>query len=239
MIFPPFVPSLEDNFNLESSSSPSTPGTPSEISDQVLSIGFPQAMQLTWTNSSSTMALFISEPGSSVLYAALMPRGLQGPVYLYPGSEFAGDAIASCNKSGERFTFQLPGVPSCSISSNQVTMSFHRSRSNPRYNFSMRVEHEGSRRTESFEWRVSSQAQSGLYTTVWELISLGRSSKSSSHRPRSSEVVAMVYENNESSMQRSGGFQFSGRPTTSYMGYHWSLMALMSGIAVWQHASSG
>lgn len=103
----------------------------------------------------------------------------------------------------------------------------------------MRVEHEGSRRTESFEWRVSSQAQSGLYTTVWELISLGRSSKSSSHRPRSSEVVAMVYENNESSMQRSGGFQFSGRPTTSYMGYHWTLMALMSGIAVWQHASSG
>lgn len=103
----------------------------------------------------------------------------------------------------------------------------------------MRVEHEGSRRTESFEWRVSSQAQSGLYTTVWELISLGRSSKSSSHRPRSSEVVAMVYENNESSMQRSGGFQFSGRSTTSYMGYHWTLMALMSGIAVWQHASSG
>jgi hypothetical protein len=196
-------------------------------------------MQLTWTNSSSTMALFISEPGSSVLYAALMPRGWQSPVYLYPGSDFAGDSMASCNKSGERFTFQLPGVPSYNISSNQVTMSFHRSRSNPRYSFSMRVEHEGSRRTESFEWRVSGEAQSGMYSTVWQLVSLGRTSKSSSHRPRSSEVVAMIYEENASSIQRSGGFQFLGRSTTAYMGYHFTLMALMSGITVLQYASTG
>ncbi|KAI1059367.1 hypothetical protein LB507_003952 [Fusarium sp. FIESC RH6] len=236
MIFPPFVPSLSEAYNFESG--PSTPGTPSEISDEVLSVGFPQSMQLTWTTSSSAMALFISEPGSSVIYAALMPRGWQGPSYLYPGSTFAGDAMVSCNRSGERFTFQLPAVPSYSISANEVTMSFHRSRSNPRYSFSMRVEHEGSRRTESFEWRASSETQSGMYSMVWQLISLGRTSKSSSSRPKSAEVVAMIYEVSPTSVQRSGGFQFLGRSTSNYMGYHWMLMAVTSGIAVLQHASS-
>ncbi|KAL4728933.1 hypothetical protein ACLX1H_003339 [Fusarium chlamydosporum] len=108
-MFPPFVPSTQEAHSLGGDSGPSTPGTPSEISDQVLSIGFPQAMQLTWTTSSSTMALFISEPGSTVLYAALMPRGWQGPAYLYPGSDIIGDSMASCSRSGQEFVFHLPG----------------------------------------------------------------------------------------------------------------------------------
>ncbi|KAH7260916.1 uncharacterized protein BKA55DRAFT_504451 [Fusarium redolens] len=238
MIFPAFVANLEDIYNTSSSSSSAGP---SEISDQVVEIGFPQIMQLTWTPSPSTMALFISETGSYTLYAACMPRGWQGPTYLFPGSSVAGDPISSAIRSGDGFIFQLPGIPSCNTPSNQVTMTYHRSRSNPRYSFSMRVEHGGGRRTESFEWRVSAEAQSSTYSLVWELVSLGRTSKSGSHRSRSSEVVAMIHEDNVSSVsvsvQRSGGFQFLGRATTGSMGYHWTVMALMSSIAILQDTS--
>ncbi|EXK80569.1 hypothetical protein FOQG_14924 [Fusarium oxysporum f. sp. raphani 54005] len=237
MIFPAFVANLEDIYANSSSSS----GGPYEISDQVVEIGFPQIMQFTWTPSSSTMALFISEPGSHTTYAACMPRGWQGPTYLFPGSSVAGDPISSGLRSGDGFIFQLPGIPSYNTPSSQVTMTYHRSRSNPRYSFSMRVEHGGSRRTESFEWRISSEARSSAYSMVWELVSLGRTSKSDSHRSRSYEVVAMIHEDNtlsgSVSVQRSGGFQFLGRATTGSMGYHWTVTALMSSVAILQNAS--
>ncbi|EXL58536.1 hypothetical protein FOCG_02048 [Fusarium oxysporum f. sp. radicis-lycopersici 26381] len=237
MIFPAFVANLEDTYANSSSSS----GGPYEISDQVVEIGFPQIMQFTWTTSSSTMALFISEPGSHTKYAACMPRGWQGPTYLFPGSSVAGDPISSGLRSGDGFIFQLPGIPSYNTPSSQVTMTYHRSRSNPRYSFSMRVEHGGSRRTESFEWRISSEARSSAYSMVWELVSLGRTSKSDSHRSRSYEVVAMIHEDNtlsgSVSVQRSGGFQFLGRATTGSMGYHWTVTALMSSVAILQNAN--
>lgn len=105
----------------------------------------------------------------------------------------------------------------------------------------MRVEHGGSRRTESFEWRISSEARSSAYSMVWELVSLGRTSKSDSHRSRSYEVVAIIHEDNtlsgSGSVQRSGGFQFLGRATTGSMGYHWTVTALMSSVAILQNAS--
>ncbi|KAF5717693.1 hypothetical protein FMUND_5639 [Fusarium mundagurra] len=237
MIFPAFVANLEDIYANSSSSS----GGTYQISDQVVDIGFPQIMQLTWTPSPSTMALFISEPGSHTLYAVCMPRGWQGPTYLFPGSSVAGDPISSGIRSSDGFIFQLPGIPSYNTPSGQVTVTYHRSRSNPRYSFSMRVEHGGSRRTESFEWRVSSEAQRGAYSMVWELVSLGRTNKSSSTRSRSSEVVAMIHEDNNASgsasAQRSGGFQFLGRATTGSMGYHWTVMALMSSVAILQNNS--
>ncbi|KAF4965652.1 hypothetical protein FSARC_6590 [Fusarium sarcochroum] len=244
MIFPPFVPTLQDIYSADVASNSSTPESSSEISDQIAGIGFPQAMQLTWMHSTSTMALFISGQDSLALYAACMPRGWQGPTYLYPGSSFVGDPMSSGTWAGDRFIFQLPGVPSYDISAQEITMAYQRSRSNPRYNFSMRVENEGSRRTESFEWRHSTAAQSSAYGMVWELVSLGRTSKSSSRHRNSdrSEIVAIIYEENLSSMspsmQRVGGFQFAGRAVTTYMGYHWTLMALMSGIAVLQHATA-
>ncbi|KAJ4266099.1 hypothetical protein NW762_004077 [Fusarium torreyae] len=244
MIFPPFVPTLQDLYNADLASTSLTTEGLSVISDQVAGVGFPQAMQLTWMHSTSTMALFISGHDSQALYATCMPRGQQGPTYLYPGSSFVGDPICSGNRSGERFVFQLPGIPSYDISPQEITMAHHRSRSNPRFQFSMRVESDGSRRTESFQWRPSSEAQSSAYGMVWELVSLGRTSKSSSrHNSGTSEVVAIVYEENLSSMSpsihRAGEFQFVGRATTTYMGYHWALMALMSGIAALQHASRG
>ncbi|SPJ79990.1 uncharacterized protein FTOL_08381 [Fusarium torulosum] len=243
MIFPPFVSSLEEPFSVGmASGNPSSSDTP-EISEQVMAIGFPQTIHLTWTQSTSTMALFLSDESLQTLYAALMPRGWQGPIYLFPGSTFVGDAISSSDRSGDHFVFQLPGVPSYQISPDEITMSYHRSRSNPRYTFSMRVEGEGGRRTEAFEWRVSGEAQNSAYSMVWELVSLGRTNKPSSYRPRSSDVVAIVHEESmsgmPSSMQRVGGFQFIGRSITTYMGYHWTLMAVMSGISVLKHASRG
>ncbi|KAF5572268.1 hypothetical protein FPCIR_14324 [Fusarium pseudocircinatum] len=237
MIFPAFVANLEDVY---ANSSPSS-GSSYQISDQVVDIGFPQIMQLTWTPSPSTMALFISEPSSHTIYAICMPRGWQGPTYLFPGSSVAGDPISSGIRSSDGFIFQLPGIPSYNTPSDQVTMTYHRSRSNPRFSFSMRVEHGGSRRTESFEWRISSEAQRSAYSMVWELVSLGRTSKSSSTRSRSSEVVAMIHEHNTASAsvpaQRSGGFQFLGRATTGSMGYHWTVTALMSSVAILQDTS--
>ncbi|PNP85989.1 hypothetical protein FNYG_01045 [Fusarium nygamai] len=237
MIFPAFVANLEDVYANSSSSS----GGSYQISDQVVDIGFPQIMQLTWTPSPSTMALFISEPGSYTIYAVCIPRGWQGPTYLFPGSSVAGDPISSGIRSSDGFVFQLPGIPSYNTPSDQVTMTYHRSRSNPRYSFSMRVEHGGSRRTESFEWRVSSEAQRGAYSMVWELLSLGRASKSSSTRSRSAEVVAMIHEDNTASgsvsAQRSGGFQFLGRAATGALGYHWTVTALMSSVAILQDTS--
>ncbi|KAG5758726.1 hypothetical protein H9Q72_013136 [Fusarium xylarioides] len=237
MIFPAFVANLEDIY---ANSSPGSGGT-YQISDQVVDIGFPQIMQLTWTPSPSTMALFISEPGSHTLYAVCMPRGWQGPTYLFPGSSVAGDPISSGIGSSEGFTFQLPGIPSYNTPAGQVTMTYHHSRSNPRYSFSMRVEHGGSRRTESFEWRISSEAQTGAYSMVWELVSLGRTSKSSSNRSRNSEVVAMIHEDNTTSgsvsAKRSGGFQFLGRAATGSIGYHWTVTALMSSVAILQNNS--
>ncbi|KAF5563201.1 hypothetical protein FPHYL_5300 [Fusarium phyllophilum] len=237
MIFPAFVANLEDIY----ASSSSSPGGTYQISDPVVDIGFPQIMQLTWTPSPSTMALFISELGPHTLYAVCMPRGWQGPTYLFPGSSVAGDPISSGIRSSDGFTFQLPGIPSYNTPSSQVTMTYHRSRSNPRYSFSMRVEHGGSRRTESFEWRISSEALRGAYSMVWELVSLGRTSKSSSSRSRSSEVVAMIHENNIASgsvsAKRSGGFQFLGRAATGSMGYHWTVTALMSSVAILQNNS--
>ncbi|KAF5688087.1 hypothetical protein FCIRC_2061 [Fusarium circinatum] len=237
MIFPAFVANLEDTYANSSSGSEG----PYQISDQVVDIGFPQIMRLTWTPSPSTMALFISEPGAHTIYAACMPRGWQGPTYLFPGSSIAGDPISSGIRSSDGFIFQLPGIPSCNTPSGQVTMSYHRSRSNPRYSFSMRVEHGASRRTESFEWRISSEAQRTAYSMVWELVSLGRTSKSGSNRSRSSEVVAMIHEDNTASGpasgQRSGGFQFLGRATTGSMGYHWTVTALMSSVVILQNTS--
>ncbi|CAJ0548605.1 Ff.00g022180.m01.CDS01 [Fusarium sp. VM40] len=241
MIFPPFVSSLEDVYSVDTASgNPSSSDAPG-ISEQVMAAGFPQTMHLTWTQSTSTMALFLSDESSQTLYAALMPRGWQGPTYLFPGSTFIGDAICSSNGSGNDFVFQLPGVPSYQIPSDEITMSYHRSRSNPRFSFSMKVESEEGRKTEAFEWRVSGGAQNSAYSMVWELVSLGRTNKSSSHRPRSSDVVAMVHEESmpgmSSSMQIVGGFQFLGRSMTTYMGYHWTVVAVMSGISVLKHAS--
>ncbi|KAM0214808.1 hypothetical protein ACHAPQ_007624 [Fusarium lateritium] len=187
------------------------------------------------------MALFLSDESSETLYAALMPRGWQGPTYLFPGSTFVGDAISSSSKSGDDFVFQLPGIPSYQISPDEITMTYHRSRSNPRYTFSLRVENERGKRTEAFEWRVSGEAQSSAYSRVWELVSLGRTNKPSSHRARSGEIVAMVHQDSiggtSSSLERTGGFQFLGRAIMTYLGYHWTLMAVMSGIAVLKHAS--
>ncbi|KAF5021116.1 hypothetical protein F66182_6816 [Fusarium sp. NRRL 66182] len=243
MIFPPFVPSLQDLYNADIAGGSSNTTVPSEISNQIADIGFPQTMQLTWMHSSSTMALFISEDGSNALYSACMPRGWRGPIYLYPGASFVGDPMSSGDRSGDRFVFQLPAVPNYGISCHEITMAYERSRSSPRYKFSIRVEAEGGRRTESFEWRPSAQAQSSAYGMVWELVSLGRTSRSSSHRQRSSETVAVIYEENvppmSPSVHRVGGFQFLGRSTTVYMGYHWTVMALMSGVVVLQHASRG
>ncbi|KAH7239287.1 hypothetical protein BKA59DRAFT_458605 [Fusarium tricinctum] len=241
MIFPPFVSSLDEVYSVEMASGNPSSSDASEISEQVMAAGFPQTMHLTWTQSTSTMALFLSDESSQTLYAALMPRGWQGPTYLFPGTTFVGDAISSSNRSGNDFVFQLPSVPSYQISPDEITMSYHRSRSNPRYTFSIKVEGEGGRRTEAFEWRVSGETQNSAYSMVWELVSLGRTSKSSSHRPRSSDVVAMVHEENISGMpsstQKVGGFQFLGRSITTYMGYHWTLVAVMSGISVLKHAS--
>lgn len=237
MIFPAFVANLEDIYSSSSSSS----GGPYQISDQIVDIGFPQIMQLTWTPSPSTMALFISEPGSHTLYAVCMPRGWQGPTYLFPGSSVTGHPISSGIRSSDGLTFQLPGIPSYNTPSSQVTMTYHRSHSNPRYSFSMSVEHGASRRTESFEWRISSETQRSAYSMVWQLVSLGRTSRSSSTRSRSSEVVAMIHEDNtasgSASAQRSGGFQFLGRAATGSMGYHWTVTALMSSVAILQDTS--
>lgn len=241
MIFPPFVSSLEETYSVGMASGNPSSSDTSEISEEVMAVGFPQTMHLSWTQSTSTMALFLSDESSQTLYAALMPRGWQGPTFLFPGSTFFGDAICSSNRSGNDFVFQLPGVSSYQISPDEITMSYHHSRSNPRYTFSMKVEDEEGRRTEIFEWRVSGEAQNHAYSMVWELVSLGRMNKSSSHRPRSSDVIAMVHEESmsgiPSSTQRVGGFQFLGRSMTTYMGYHWTLVAVMSGISVLKHAS--
>ncbi|WZH41955.1 uncharacterized protein QYS62_002921 [Fusarium acuminatum] len=164
MIFPPFVSSLDEVYSVEMASGNPSSSDASEISEQVMAAGFPQTMHLTWTQSTSTMALFLSDESSQTLYAALMPRGWQGPTYLFPGTTFVGDAISSSNRSGNDFVFQLPSVPSYQISPDEITMSYHRSRSNPRYTFSIKVEGEGGRRTEAFEWLVSGETQNSAYS---------------------------------------------------------------------------
>ncbi|KAL2671389.1 hypothetical protein Neosp_013975 [[Neocosmospora] mangrovei] len=258
MLFPLFVPTLQDPYSLGEGSW--RPDSPIEIPHEVALMGLPQNIQFTWMNSSSRMVLHIAAPGSSALYSADMPQGWNGPTILYAGSRVQGSPMLYVERSGHESTFHLPGVPSCGIMPCQIVLQCEYANPATWFRFTMVVGDGTNNHFETFEWRRSTKSAG-----KWKLTRLGPGGEedmsqqwypspygqeyygspaateggSSSRK----ETVAILSEEKPSSRSnhrsKVGGFQFKGSGATSELGYHWALMAAMSGILILQLIGAG
>ncbi|KAM0438616.1 hypothetical protein ACHAPT_001368 [Fusarium lateritium] len=212
-------------------------------------------------NSSSRMVLHISPAGSTALYSADMPQGWDGSIILYAGNRVQGSPMLYVERAGRESTFHLPGVPTCGIMPCQIVMQCEYAEPVTWFRFTMVVGDGTNNHFESFEWRRSTKSAG-----KWKLVRLGPSAEddmsqqwyASSYgqdyygspaatdggsRSSSKETVAILSEEKSSSRSSSrskvGGFQFKGAGATSELGYHWSLMAAMSGIVILQLIGAG
>ncbi|RMJ06610.1 hypothetical protein CDV36_013793 [Fusarium kuroshium] len=257
MLFPLFVPTLQDPYSLGEGSW--RPDSPIEIPHEVALMGLPQNIQFTWMNSSSRMVLHIAQPGSSALYSADMPQGWNGPTILYAGSRVQGNPMLYVERSGHESTFHLPGVPTCGIMPCQIVLQCEYADPVTWFRFTMVVGDGTNNHFETFEWRRSSKSAG-----KWKLTRLGPGAEEDMSQQwypspygqeyygspvatdggsSRKETVAILSEEKASSRSshrsKVGGFQFKGSGATSELGYHWALMATMSGILILQLIGAG
>ncbi|KAF4458292.1 hypothetical protein FALBO_14980 [Fusarium albosuccineum] len=224
MIFPPFVPGQQDVFENMGSGS-QAPAAPLQIPDHIARMGFHLTMDLTWMQSWNKMVLLLSSPGSQASYSVDMPEGWGGPTVLYPDQNAEGAPMTYVDRAVNGFTFYLPAIPSWGVPPSQVAMENQYHHSDTRYQFSMVV---ASGYTESFEWRRAGRREMrslGMSRSGWKLVRL----------TYGNEVVAGFSEEKDLSMPRVGTFSYLGSGSTAELGYHWMLMAVISGIVVFQH----
>ncbi|KPM39417.1 hypothetical protein AK830_g7164 [Neonectria ditissima] len=69
-------------------------------------------------------------------------------------------------------------------------------------------------------------------------VTVRTNSKSASGLPSDAEIVAVLSQGSSHDRSRACKFQYMEGGTTEEMGYHWTLMAAMSGICLWQHQTA-
>ncbi|KAH7140305.1 hypothetical protein B0J13DRAFT_446955 [Dactylonectria estremocensis] len=240
-------------------SSSSKPTKPIEISNKVACKGIPHSFDLVAGESWSHPIFYIAAPGSPARYAISMPEGWGGNTILHPKPSIKGSPMVYARKRHGKFRIYLPGVLSAGIMPCSATMRYE-TQTTEKYCFELMVHHGNSYRNEMFEWRYFEKQDNkgaGATSSGWKLVRLGpkidrdvlppypgRSSRQHDHAPPPAyrkevpsrrEVVAVLSQGSSHNRSRACRFQYLGTGTTEEIGYHWTLMAAMSGLCLWQH----
>ncbi|KAH7129056.1 hypothetical protein EDB81DRAFT_661308 [Dactylonectria macrodidyma] len=244
-------------------SSSSKPTQPIEISNKVACKGIPHSFDLIAGESWSYPSFYIAAPGSLPLYAISMPEGWAGCTILRPKTSIRGSPMVYAKRRHGKFRIYLPGVLSAGIMPCSATMRYE-THTTEKYSFELMVYHGNSYRYEVFEWRYfekEGNRSHGAASSGWKLVRLGPKMEKDvlppypGHAPpqqdhiapppyskeapsRRREVVAVLcHPSQGSSLDKSSAcrFQYMGTGATEEIGYHWTLMAAMSGVCLWQH----
>ncbi|KAF5005388.1 hypothetical protein FDECE_8152 [Fusarium decemcellulare] len=222
--------------------------------------GIPPAIRFTYQNSWTKLvcwtrvSLYLSEPDSEPSYSISFPKGWYGDVILHNGPDPESAPLAQAGRDStwsSDYNISLPAVPDSDFGSGQEILR-HPSGRKGRWWFATRVGHGPEAHVERFEWRRShgSEVKSiGQSRWGWKLVRLGSSKQdeysSDEEAPDErdgftsdgKEVVAVwAGSSTFKSLSGVGELHFRGSGATGELGTLWSLMAIMSCMAIFQKA---
>ncbi|KAK1980677.1 hypothetical protein LZ30DRAFT_594283 [Colletotrichum cereale] len=217
---------------------PSSPGPPVPPPLQVAR-QFPPAFNVYTQSFSRTMIL--GEHQNQPSYAMSLHSGLSSspPIVLHSGPTNTSPPLASVeyHSFSSRMSITLPPAPRGSPGGAPVVdleskMDFPSSS----YHFAMGVGPD-CERLEQFQWRPSSGEAIAMLdgrSRGWKLVRLAQSAGPAAFRGSDGKEVVAVWTDAGMSLSKQAKFAFIGSGLTGELGERWAVMAVISGLAIFE-----